>query len=178
MIDVLSYGIDSDDLLVRVGGDWDAFSSGNDAPDLTESAVLGTSIWDHVIGAETRQLYQTLFRNVRRIGAVAEVPFRCDAPTRRRFMELEIVPLAEDGLDLNSRLIREELRDSVPLLDLRLTRGRDVLVVCSWCRRVSMPEGRWVEAEEALAELRLFEMPLPRLSHGVCPDCLATMKSD
>jgi hypothetical protein len=39
-----------------------------------------------------------------------------------------------------------------------------------------MPDGRWVEAEEAMDRLDLLDAPaLPRLTHGICPACKATL---
>jgi hypothetical protein len=45
--------------------------------------------------------------------------------------------------------------------------------MCSWCRRVRLDAARWVEVEDAVAELRLFEdVRPPQISHGVCPICV------
>jgi len=44
--------------------------------------------------------------------------------------------------------------------------------MCSWCKRVPDGSGRWLEVEEAVAELGLMAGPhLPRVSHGICPAC-------
>jgi len=45
------------------------------------------------------------------------------------------------------------------------------LVTCSICLRVQRESG-WVEAEEAIRELRTFELRAPlRLGSGLCDDC-------
>ncbi|HVY72111.1 MAG TPA: hypothetical protein VHH73_19410, partial [Verrucomicrobiae bacterium] len=42
--------------------------------------------------------------------------------------------------------------------------------VCSWCKRVATP--KWVQAEQAVAKLGLFELePPPGITHGICDDC-------
>jgi hypothetical protein len=46
-----------------------------------------------------------------------------------------------------------------------------MLTMCGWCDRF-LVDGEWVEVEEAVARLGLFELPkLPSIDHGVCPDC-------
>jgi hypothetical protein len=46
--------------------------------------------------------------------------------------------------------------------------------MCGWCKRVSV-RNTWVEVEDAVLELRLFEREvLPDLTHGICPGCLET----
>jgi hypothetical protein len=43
--------------------------------------------------------------------------------------------------------------------------------MCGWCDRF-LVDGEWVEVEEAVARLGLFQLPeMPAISHGVCPDC-------
>jgi len=42
---------------------------------------------------------------------------------------------------------------------------------CSVCLRVEL-HGTWLEAEDAIRELRTYETPVaPRLRHGLCPRC-------
>jgi hypothetical protein len=43
--------------------------------------------------------------------------------------------------------------------------------MCSFCKQVACA-GNWVEIEEAVAHMRLFEdNNPPRVSHGACPSC-------
>jgi hypothetical protein len=47
-----------------------------------------------------------------------------------------------------------------------------LVLMCAWCKRIAVPGSRWLEVEEALQELRLFdETRVPKISHGVCTDC-------
>ena len=44
--------------------------------------------------------------------------------------------------------------------------------MCGWCKRVAVPPDRWLEVEEAVAALALFDEPRPpQLTHGVCEEC-------
>jgi hypothetical protein len=48
--------------------------------------------------------------------------------------------------------------------------------MCGWCKRTQLPTGRWVEIEEAVEELGLFEdSPLPGVTHGICLPCHEAM---
>ena len=43
--------------------------------------------------------------------------------------------------------------------------------MCGWCDRF-LVDGEWVEVEEAVTRLGLFQLPqMPAIGHGVCPDC-------
>ena len=90
-------------------------------------------------------------------------------------MRMTILPLPDKGLEFRSELLREEPRPKVDLLDPALPRGTDFLEMCSWCKKVKAPD--WVEVEEGVARLGLFQEPgLPRVSHGICPDCSRVLR--
>ena len=41
-----------------------------------------------------------------------------------------------------------------------------VIVICAWCKRHLRSDGSWV-----LVDKHPIELPMPQLSHGICPDC-------
>ena len=89
--------------------------------------------------------------------------------------EMEIVPDEKAGIRFRNWLVHEELRESVRLLEIETARSQEFLIICSWCKRVKLDEDVWVEVEEAVQKLGLFETAvLPQLSHGMCPDCAQT----
>ncbi len=52
--------------------------------------------------------------------------------------------------------------------------GQSLLVMCSWCKAVKVGDDTWVEVEDAVDRLKLFDFRyLPQISHGVCPSCAA-----
>ena len=86
-------------------------------------------------------------------------------------MELRVSSQGHGTVRCESRLIREEPRETVPLLDEAVSRNDACIRMCSWCKNVAVDEG-WVEVEEAVARLRLFETDvLPQITHGVCDAC-------
>jgi hypothetical protein len=50
-----------------------------------------------------------------------------------------------------------------------------MLTRCAWCERVALGEG-WLEPE--IFEKRQIAGQGYRLTHGICPDCLAGVKAD
>ena len=86
-------------------------------------------------------------------------------------MELELVPEAEGAVQFHSRIIREEFRESVRLLE-KVGRSDDFLAMCGWCKKIELPDGSWVEVEVAIEALELFAVSsLPQISHGICAGC-------
>ncbi len=182
------YRLDARDVITRVNAAWRAFATENGAPALAARAV-GTSLWAHVDGAETRRLYRAVHAAVRRSGRPVTLPFRCDAPAEQRWMTLTVRPLGGGHLQVVSALVRRAAQPRVPLLDPAAPRGAGQLVMCSWCKRVH-PDGGdadgdadagWVDA----AAVRPHGVPdgagapwrAPRLVHDVCPGCAADVRA-
>ena len=162
--------VDAVDRITFVDESWVPFAVENGLPSLTAGSVSGRLLWDYVSEPISQQLYRMLAGKVRKTGRALDVPFRCDAPECRRFMKMIIQPLAGGGLEFRSVLLREEARPRMELFNVNFPRNNDYLTVCAWCKKVRA--SRWLEVEEAVRELRLFDQPrLPRITHGVCPDC-------
>ena len=172
-MDMITYTIDAEDRIVSLSDGWDTFAIENQAPDsCLSSGVLNRRIWDFISDLETRHLYQVINGSVRSSGRPVTVPFRCDAPDRRRFLEMKIVSAKQKQIEYKSALIREEPREPVALLMAGISRSDELVKMCSMCKQVNLPDGAWVEAEVAIAGMRLFEKStLPGISYGICPKC-------
>jgi len=167
------YRIDGSDRITDVSGYWLSFAAENLA---TESChpdrILGRVIWEFIDGSETRHLYEIILNRVRQAGMPVTLPFRCDSPDRRRYLELAIVPVGDDAIEFYSSILREEPRETVELLNPEARRSDEYIKMCSSCKKINRGENRWVEVEAGIAELRLFESPLlPQITHGLCGDC-------
>lgn len=170
------YCIDARHQIVSVNDDWRAFAVENGAPALAEAALIGTSLWRYITDATTVHLYRLLLQRLHARGGPLRVPFRCDAPALRRYMELELAPLDDGGVRFTAAVLRLEARAPVPLLDAALQRGGGLLRMCSWCKRVELGDGTWVEVEEAVMRLALFDHAAPpHITHGMCGDCFARL---
>ena len=172
---MLSYVLDAANLVVEIEGPWDEFAAANGCPELTRAAVLGRSLFDFVTGADAREVVGLLLARARDAGSF-DVGFRCDAPTRRRFMRLELRPEPCGRVRSSSQLVREESRPAQPLLDPTIPRTDAMLMICSWCKKVLVGDS-WSEIEEAAREPTFLEADaFPRLTHGICPSCRAAFR--
>ena len=166
------YRVDESDIITWVSGEWLEFARANAAGHLTVETVVGRSLWDFVTGDEIRRLYHLLFARVRTAGIPVSVPFRCDSPEARRFMQLHVTPGDVGSLELTAHLVSEERREHVPLLDAAVPRTSEFVTVCTWCRRVLLAFDEWVEPEIAMNRLGLLAQSLPpQITHGACPAC-------
>jgi hypothetical protein len=169
---VISWMIDRGDRIVQVNDAWLAFARENAAPELTREAVVNRTLWFFIAGLNTISLYQLILGKVRSHQLQLSYPFRCDSPDCRRFLEMEISPLPEEGIHFRSEVLRLEYRQPVRVLDAEVVeRSNQFLKICSWCKKI-YAQGKWVEIEEALDLLNLFsEVEQPQLTHGICEAC-------
>jgi hypothetical protein len=166
------YVIDRNDVITEVSEEWARFAAENDAAELPGRTV-GSWLWQHLAGREVKHLYRSLLERVRDQGTTVELPFRCDSPTKRRFMRLRAVPLPGNAVRFVTSLTREEERPPERILEREATRSEGPpLAMCAWCKRVQDELGGWQEIEAALASMPIFVRDTPpRIQHGVCEDC-------
>lgn len=168
---MFTYRVDANNRIISVTREWESFAQENDAPELVAAAVLGKPLLDFVAGMEAQHLYELIIARVRRTQQAVAVPFRCDSPSVRRFMELRISSYGDNHLELEGRILREEERGAVSLLDSSTSRSDEFLTICSWCKQVDV-SGEWLEVEEAVKRRRFFNSTtLPQLTHGICNAC-------
>lgn len=167
------YVIDHMDRIVSMSSNWLSFAARNDAGESCHpDRIINQQIWSFIQGYETRHVYEICINNVRNHQKTIVLPFRCDAPDLRRYLELEISPLPRGHVQLTSRIIREEPRETVKLLQTGKPKLFDFITMCSMCKKIQVAENVWFETEEAIARLGLFELEvLPQISHGLCQDC-------
>jgi hypothetical protein len=169
--EALSYAIDDQDHLIKLDQGYYRFAEENGWDGAGDS--LGRSLWDFVAGHEMRKLQRMLVRRIRDEVGQVELPFRCDGPDVRREMDIRITAHSSGRAVLfSARLRSEQAREAIqPMLDPSAPRCEEMLEMCGWCDRFEV-DGEWLEIEEAAARLELFLRPeLPRVSHGICPDC-------
>lgn len=169
------YRIDPEDRINAVDDAWIEFAKANNGPLLLPPEILGTVLWDWIADAQTRHVYRTLLQRARASGTIVRFKFRCDSPTERRLLQMQIVPEPGGAVTFRTYVISSRARRAVGLLDTRAVRSEFLLKICGWCMRVSSKDS-WIEIEDAISELGLFEAPrLPSLSHGMCQKCYAAM---
>ena len=56
------------------------------------------------------------------------------------------------------------------------TLARNIVRVCSWCKKIHWNESIWLEPEEAAVLLRISsDSPKADSSHGICGDCKSAL---
>lgn len=173
----IHYRLDARDCLTAVNEAWVAEAHAAPEPTLAAPSVLGRNLWQLIHDFPVRHLFTALFQRLR-AGEVPEAAyiFRCDTPAQRRLHRLRITPAPEAALDFESAILAVQPRPPVSLLDSATPRSAEFLRICGWCKRVPLAGDRWVEIEEALAHLdSLDRVPVPALSHGICPRCERTL---
>jgi hypothetical protein len=106
------YKINSQDEIVFVSDDWNAFAADNDGEAVLSPLVLGQPLWRFITDATTRKLYQQVLVRAR-AGHPIQFTYRCDSPTHRRLMEM-VVTQHDDGLvEFATRTLLDEVRPAV-----------------------------------------------------------------
>lgn len=161
------------DEVVFVNEDWLALVRETSAPDLVESAVLGRPFRLFLPEPEMAELYELVFRSVRRTGQGVRFPHAFDSRSERRLMEMEVLPLEGGYLECRMRTVLVESRPAPDAAGAAAE--KEILTLCAWCKKVRLPEGTWVEPEDAAQRLEFFLLRAPELSHGICPKCKSDM---
>lgn len=168
----LEYTVDADDRITWVCDGWDAFAEANGAAALAGCHVVGKELWDYICGAEVQHLYGVMLERVRAAGHPAEVTMNCDAPDLKRLLSLRLDAEPNGVVRFHSQTIDTAKRPPVALLAPQPIEGDWMLEMCSFCKRAFVDPKGWVDVEIAAETLGLFVRErMPRLTHGVCPDC-------
>jgi hypothetical protein len=170
------YRITPGDLVEFVNDAWIRFAEENGTPTLPQK-VIGSSLWQHISGPEVAHLSRQLLAKIREMKTEVSVPFRCDSPSMRRFMRMNIIPLDQGRIEFRTWVEREELvQHPIRLLDPCATQNIAGLIrMCSWCKKIHK-NGCWLEIEDAIEQLRLFDpQTIPAITHGICDHCLKMM---
>lgn len=169
---VYRYRVNQADHITFVDEWWLAFAAENRATGVDEASILGRSIWDFIADEPTRQLYRELHDRVRSSNQPIEVPFRCDSPTLRRYMQLTIHHEGEGQLRYESVLLRVSPQRRLRVLNPAADRSNAFLTMCSFCKRSLIEPAGWLELEDIALKLRMYDQPrVPELHYTVCPDC-------
>jgi len=165
------YRIDGNDRIIFVSPEWLRFAQENDAPELTGDEVLGRPIWQFIAGRDSREFYETVFRNLRLRGAEITIPFRCDSPSVVRQMDLTMRLRPEDSIECEGVLLQAKPREPITILLRWVVRTEESIPICTFCRRLSI-YGQWLELHEAVSFGNITNTaPVPRLQETVCPQC-------
>ena len=172
------YRTDADGKIIFVDEGWCAFARENGAPEYAvPEALYGRELLSFISEPTTLHIYSVLMQRVMNHRQWIKLPFRCDAPDVRRWLELEMRPW-EGGIEFRTRTLRSEPRP-VPFPFDRRGGGDTMLRMCSWCKQVELDPGRWAAVEEAVGRFHLFgDAAVPQITHGICPACVGLFERD
>ena len=171
-VEEISYGIDSQNSVYYTSSSWDQSAIDGKTPQVIEEKILGEPLFNYISDLSTRHIYQLLVDKVRKSSQPISFPFRCDTLHKIRHMNMIIEPEKDGKVIFRSQVIRSENIDYQPLLDPDQKRGQEFITMCSWCKKIEVESGKWLELEEALDVLKLGEYEkLPKITHGICQPC-------
>lgn len=161
------YRLDARDRIVEVGGDWDRFAIDNGAEELVSGVILGMPLRTFIAGDVTRMFVEALLARVRLTGRPAIIPYRCDSPGVKRFMEMSLESIGAELISEHRFLSEQVMFSPLSCVAAREPGARDVLKRCSMCSRLTDRSGQSCEPDD---------YPNPsgrtvRVIYHVCPDC-------
>lgn len=176
--ETLFYVIDKNDMLTDYSENFMTFAISNGWK--PESEIIGRNIFDFIEGIEVRHIYRTLFDLTRQGKHIGPIPFRCDSPTSRRFMELFFTPGDYGSIRITSKISKIEHRKPINILFMtNVERSQKFLRMCSICKKIDLGKTSWVEIEEGLVSLGIFISEKPfKITHGLCPGCFNLLMSE
>ncbi|MBK5958307.1 hypothetical protein CCR97_08795 [Rhodoplanes elegans] len=185
-MDPLSIRVDRSNRIVAVGGPWDEVAIANGGAAAVVARVLGTGLLDHVHGDPARMLVLTVLDRVRRFGTPRTVPYRCDTPGLKRWMEMTLTPAPDGTVTFEHRLLRcEPMQRPVRFAPARPGAPRGPAIIrCSSCNRVRDASG-WHEPDTVRFSAEAVGIPggtppsqdAPILvGYGVCEACRARIE--
>jgi len=135
-------------------------------------------VFKHFGDAETRMIYAKIFERVRASGQTVRFQIHCDALQVIRILEARIVPLANAHLEVGFRVLKEQARDPSVILEV-CGADQPFITMCSYCGDLKDREGKWQALEREITSTDLFSVQsLPKISHGMCPDCAKNFLAD
>ncbi|MCG8488537.1 MAG: hypothetical protein MI756_13780 [Chromatiales bacterium] len=167
------YELDADNQICHIDGDWDQFLQANtDEPQnrdrLRKKQVIGNKLETYVQDTTTRMLLHTVFDFVRQTQQTKALPYRCDSADRKRYMSMQIEPLADAGLRVSHTQLRSEPMDPPVVINPVTDANEAIVWRCSICNRIES-EQVWLEPDEAAL---LWCRQSFNVSYTVCPVCM------
>lgn len=172
------YRLDGEDRITSIEGDWLEFAALNGGQGLEISNVLGRHIRRFIADQRTLDFFLMIINDVRLKGRDVTIPYRCDAPDKRRFMEFTAKPRPGGGVECVSTTTLVQPRACQAVLARERCCSDAFLTVCSWCNKVKIDHEEWAEIEEAVERGEIdMQDEVPLLTHGICPGCVKTVKA-
>ncbi|WP_044413683.1 hypothetical protein [Thiomicrospira microaerophila] len=167
--------IDQDDVIQSVSSAWEQVADkGGASESLQTEKVIGQPLSQFIRSDATRMYIEACLKVCRLKQQVMSREYRCDSPTHKRFMALQLTPLAEGAVEMRHFLLREEPFDyPVNLEDVTPSEQTTEIkpysyVRCSMCNSLKKVGTQdWTLPEHMGRQL----MAKTKVIHSVCPVC-------
>lgn len=162
------YGLNAENRIVVITGDWDGFALSNDSSASVARLVLYRSIWEFIDGKETREFLLGIVESCRAGKKSYAALYRCDSGTTRRLFRMT-VSYGEHGM----LFVRHETvcsnRQTMSATPEQL--AQTDVAQCSICCGLRFGELWWPSV--AIPDTLYF----PR-SYVICPECRSRLARD
>ncbi len=187
-IDGVTYLVSSEGIILTVGKQtWAMFARENQAHGLEAEKIVGLDFFSIIQGDEVKNAYRNMHDKLRvRWDTTITFEYRCDAPAAERRMRMSIAAVVNEtgvtAILYQSQMLRETER--VPMLlfapenYVKSYSDERIVSLCCYCSDVAWPIGagksdrEWITPDAYYARGGETDVAL---SHGVCPDCFATI---
>jgi hypothetical protein len=171
----ISYSIDKNNIIRSIDTNFMAFAKAN-GWDSAESDVIDRHLGEFISGNEIKLLTEKLIDKVRRTKHPISIPYRCDSPDARRYLEMRLQLFPDNQILFANRILRVIPQNLPGYSLLRSTNCEDSDCVCSWCNQAKLKDDQWVDIDVAIRSLDLMAgNPELKITHGLCNSCQAAL---
>lgn len=159
--------------IIALSSNWEAVAAeGGAAETLASENVIGQELEAFIHSDTTRMYIESCLKLCRLKNEVLFRQYRCDSPTHKRFMELQLTPLKDGAVEMKHFLLKEapfEVPIDIEEVAAESATHAPQYVRCSMCNRLK-PFGsdKWMPPED----LHLTQRQSLKVIYSVCPDCL------
>lgn len=187
MSDKISYWLDDQNIIRKVDKYWDQNMDVNIWTERASSkAIIGQNILSFICDDITRMYVSTMVSSVRLLKKELCRPYRCDTPDLKRYWQMIISPVVNDGVRVSHELIRTEpllkkifcktIVTPLPLSSAptgdKVKPNNNSHIRCSLCNRISrMHSDKWQDIDALAEDIKGPDLTLSVL-YGICPACL------
>lgn len=156
--------------IIEVHPEWDNFAKENFATsDTLKNKIIGKKIMDFIKGDPVRMWYETIISYAKSLNIRVKRPYRCDSPNKKRYMEMEVIPMKDGKIKVNHYLIKEEeVKNPIETFKFSLEMDKNSSLRCSSCNRF-LHLNRWIELEEAV---KIHDFRSIFVVDIICNECL------
>jgi hypothetical protein len=172
MSNSLIYKVDHDDVVSEVSSGWDDFARLNNGIEACREYIIGRPIYNCIAGSEVESFYQQVFDKTRSSGVPISVPFRCDSPSDKRFLNLTVTDYGKGVLECNSKTLAVVPR-AEPIEVMLVSGGVSAaaLYMCGVCKAVHLRANLWRELDTVSSLIDPGSLRKRPFVQTICPSC-------